>query len=169
MSVASSHSSIFSFTPCDQITPEEITIFRLERSSVSPRAFASSSAVSIGRAKASPTMTVAITRSLAMVRQISIGSKFLFGSVTQRPPSSWNGRLLASPAVCMSGEDGMMTGTTPRERSTFTVPSSCGRSAGGGSRPSTFFANIATSPVVQGVTSQITPFGMPVVPPVYIR
>ena len=169
ISVASSHSSIFSLTPCDQITPDEITILRLVRSSVSPRDFASSSASIIGRANASPTMIMHMTRSRATVRQISIGSNERFGSVTQRPPSIWNGRLFASPAVCISGDDGITTGTMPFARSASHVASTWSTSWGPAGRPSTCVASIAVRPVPQGVTWQMTPFGSPVVPPVYMR
>ena len=71
--------------------------------------------------------------------------------------------------MCINGEAGITTGTTPFARSACAVVTSCSTVIGADGRPSTLVANIAVRPVLQGATWQITPFGSPVVPPVYIR
>jgi len=110
-----------------------------------------------------------ITRSRATARHSSSGSKLRFCAASRNAASIWNGRLLASPAVCISGEDGITTGAIPFARSAFTVATSSGISSGGFCRPRTFCAKIAVSPVAQRHDFADHAFGMRWLPPVYIR
>jgi hypothetical protein len=119
----------------------------------------------MGRAKGSPTMTRRVTRSRSTTRHTSCGSKVRDSSSATVPPDSSMGIAPTHiPVPCMSGQHGMLTVWPARATAATNgaIPSTV---VGTGSvRPST--ANPLSSRSVKTPWSYITPFGIPVVPPV---
>ena len=60
----------------------------------------------MGRAKASPTMTVQFTFSRSMVSRSSIGSNWRLVRVTTCPPSLRHSMAVNAPVPCMRGQAG---------------------------------------------------------------
>ena len=146
------------FTSGDHMTPEEMMEMRLS-SRYSPRR--SSRARSIGLAKASPTMATLLTAWWPTACHSSCGSKLTPPSVTIEPPAVSVMKAVKRPVPCMRGQAGRWRSPGPRAR---TRAASSSSDATGGS-PSTGFP---PPPIARQRSSDrhMTPFGMPVVPPV---
>ena len=136
------------------ITPEETMATRLERSQ--PPGLASS-ARRIGLAKASPTMAMLVTASRSMVSSSSTASKVRPCSVTTEPPAESVDSPGKLPVPCICGHAGRnrAPGSAYQPRMSSTVPSS-GKA----------LARVALSFTTRSSWRHMTPFGMPVVPPV---
>ena len=124
------------FTSSENIAPDETSVCRHD---ASQRPECSSSARSIGRANASPTITSRFTRSRDTVSHSSIGSRPRCASSAAVPPSMC-GTIMPSqqPVPCMSGGPDIATVARPaacaeRARSgrssalrSFAMPTICG-------------------------------------------
>ena len=117
-----------------------------------------SSARSIGLAKASPTITICSTRFLSTDAHSSSASKCADSSVTTVPPAISADRAVNRPVPCISGQAGMLIGPRP---ASLTISMWSARSSGIRTTRAGF--NRARR---SESWRHMTPFGMPVVPPV---
>ena len=142
------------FVSAAQITPDETTSRRL---AMSHRPGSASSARRMGLANASPTIDIEFTRSRSMVSSSSTGSKWRPCTVTTEPPSIRQFMALNAPVPCMSGAAG-----------TFTGPGLGTRAASAAGSGSSGSGRLALASIIMMTSSwrHMTPFGMPVVPPV---
>ena len=123
--------------------------------------FALSSA-SIGRAKASPTMTSALSRWVSTVSNSSAALKRRLASVHTNPPIARAMKAENWPVPCISGQAGSCRGITndgPRNRS-----ANCSTDSTGPAPKSAFPPDPST--LNKSSCRHMTPFGIPVVPPV---
>src|SRR5215472_9020854 len=105
------------------MAPAELITNRVEASTWSPPARASAS----GRAMASPTRLIVLTRSLSTRRQTSTGSKW--GISTTVPPMKKLMKLPSWAAPCMSGGIGNVTSTPAAAARGATSSGRCARRA----------------------------------------
>ncbi len=145
----------------ENITPDEMITRRQEMSqrSGSPRR-----AARIGLAKASPTMKMLFTPFDSITSSISSTENLMPWSVTIAPPSESVLSALNRPVPCMSGQAGrlMGPGLVVRSRTAAEKPSASRSGTTGSGRP----LDLSLTPK-RSSSRHITPFGMPVVPPVY--
>ncbi len=138
----------------DHITPLEITTRSEE---MSQRSGSASRARRIGLAKASPTIDIELIRSVWIVSSSSTGSKCRPSIVITLPPIIRLLMALNSPVPCIKGAAGRLRGPGLVTRSR-----AASRSCSGGSR----LRLAASRAPNMSSWRHITPFGMPVVPPV---
>ncbi len=143
------------FVAVDHITPLD-TITRNDE--MSQRCGSASSARRIGLANASPTIDIELMRSACTVSSSSSGSNLLPSIVTTLPPIIRLLNALNNPVPCINGAAGRLRGPGLLTRSV----AAC-RSCSGGRR----LRFAASSAPNRSSWRHITPFGIPVVPPVY--
>ena len=139
------------------MTPEEMMPTRLVRSQ---RSGSASSAARIGLAKASPTMIRPLTFSRWTVSSSSTGSNCREVRVTTRPPSLRHSMAVKPPVPCMSGHAGRRVIPGPLLASS--ARTSSGPPSSGYRRNPALLSRAKRSS-----WRHMTPFGIPVVPPVY--
>ena len=147
-----SRPSLLSF---DHITPDDTMTLSDE---MSHRSGSASRARRIGLANASPTIDVELTPYCCTVSRNSSASKCRPVIVVTQPPTIRLLMALKSPVPCMSGAPGMLRGPGRLTRSSMAL-----RSCSGGIR----LRLLASSTPKRSSWRHITPFGIPVVPPVY--
>ena len=151
--IAGSRSTHASFTDGDSTAPpESTTVSGVTSGAGSRRSKASTS----GRAKASPTITRNVTRSCSIRRQSRAGSRCRSGEMTTVPPEYSVPNAIQWAVPCMNGHAGR-----PRRWRSRESTISSGLVIGASPRfppPNT--------PKKMSSARHITPFGMPVVPPV---
>jgi hypothetical protein len=144
------------FTGSLHMTPEEYTNCTLE---MSHRSGSASSARSIGLAKTSPTMT----RTLAFSRTTRSNSSSARNDGDSRsamdPPPMSPPKEVSAPVPCMSGHAGQLTAPAPWARMAMRTSSSVPSFGRGFGLPPFSSPNRSS-------WRHMTPFGMPVVPPV---
>ena len=115
----------------------------------------------MGRAKASPTMVTVVTRLASIALSAWFGSKLVLGRVTQVPPIAIAPIAESRPVPCIMGGSGRFTGPG---WDWIRLSSSSKLALGGIDR-----RGLPPAPMTLNKSSccHITPFGMPVVPPVY--
>ena len=154
-----------SLTSVVHITPDDTIICRLEVSYGAPRSVAASIARTIGFENASPTIVLCVQRCRWIASSISSASRLRFVSVTTWPPSRWC--IMAPshrPVPCISGAP--VIDTLFRPASCRPVTSGAIASAdAGGSMPRAGNPSVQKN-LVMPPMSYMTPFGIPVVPPV---
>ena len=148
----------------ENMAPADAISLRLERSGVAPSASIASRARSIGRANTSPTTVMPVARSRSTSAHTSRGSKPRPSSSTILPPSDMVGvQPMPIPVPCIRGHGTIDPSCAPSAWSRTAAPTAVVAVAAAmpmsGPRP----ARPARTPVP---TSPMTPFGIPVVPPV---
>ena len=126
---------------------------RLDRSHLSGFA---SRAFKMGFPNASPTIDIKLMPSRSIASRSSAASKLRLSSVTMEPPKLIAERPGKFPVPCICGQAGQNLGPGPGNSRSDTSPSS-----GIG------FPSAPESTTMRSSCRHITPFGMPVVPPVY--
>ena len=113
----------------------------------------------MGLPKASPTIAMALTFSRSIVSSRSSTSRPRLSRVTAQPPPDMTMSWVMHPVPCMSGQAGRPTVPGPCTRSRM-MPMSGSPSRTRASKPA------PTTLRKRSSCRHITPFGMPVVPPV---
>ena len=139
------------------IAPDETTTSRLDRSK---RSGASSSARTIGRANASPTMAIALMPSPVIASSVAVASNRRLARVTTQPPFSMPPSAVRKPVPCIRGHDGSETRRIRSSSNWGFRPSMPPDRSNGSRRPSLLMCQRSSN-------RHMTPLGMPVVPPVY--
>ena len=130
----------------------------MTRSDEMSHRFGSASRVrKMGLANASPTIDMELIWYFSMVSRSSVGSNFRPGMVTMHPATIKLLMALNKPVPCMSGAAGKLRGPGLVDRSPIGSPSGTG-----GSR----FLLVLSSVKNKSSWRHMTPFGIPVVPPV---
>ena len=153
------------FTSALQMVPDEAMTSTLDKSYATPSPSRRSKACTMGRAKASPTITIRVARSRSATRHNSNGSNLRPSNNTTAPPAS-NANMVPPhmPVPCINGEHGIDTNRPhPTRAATNAATSSTDV---GAATPTPAKAELRYRPAAKSCWRYITPFGIPVVPPV---
>ncbi len=148
--------------------PELRTDFSDDRSCGEPAFSASRSRSTRGWQTALPATMIVPARWTATVSQTCWGSRPPRRAVITRPPTSNAPMELNRPVACISGTTGIVTGERPSSRERTARSTASARVDGSWSTPSGRKIGTA-SECSRSACRQITPLGLPVVPPVYMK
>ena len=138
------------------------------RSCGRPARSAAVSSSTSGWQTALPATTRVRTRCAATVSQTCLGSSRPRRAVTTRPPTSSAPMQLKRPVACISGTTGIITGDRSSALAVRAIATISSSVPGGSSTPSRRKTETCID-CSRSARCQITPLGLPVVPPVYMK